>query len=109
MPPALEHCIHITLGSDVWVARNVRLSHGIHIGHGCIIAEGSLVKKDCDPYGIYGGTPARLIGYRFPSHIIDQLLEVQWWEWSEEKIQRNQRFFDQNLTKIDSIYPLIRD
>jgi|TARA_B100000315_G_scaffold229935_1_gene239901 virginiamycin A acetyltransferase len=90
------------------VARNVRLSHGIHIGHGCIIAEGSLIKKDCDPYGFYGGTPARLIKYRFPPHIIEQVLEIRWWDWSEEKIQRNQRFFDQNLTKVDNIQSLIR-
>lgn len=87
----------VTIGNDVWIARRVRISHGVTIGNGCIIAENSLVRKDCEPYGIYGGSPARLIRYRFDEVIREQLLELKWWDWSMEKINNNKVFFGTNL------------
>jgi acetyltransferase-like isoleucine patch superfamily enzyme len=91
----------ITIGSDVWIGRNVRVFNGVRIGNGCVIAEGSLVKNDCEPYGIYAGIPARFKRHRFQSRIVDELLEASWWDWSEEKIFKNRKFFDTNLTDFD--------
>lgn len=91
----------VTIGNDVWLGRNVRVFNGVSIADGCIIAEGSLVKKNCEPYGIYGGIPAKLIRYRFSKGIIDQLLEIQWWNWPFNKIERNLKFFDTDLTSFD--------
>jgi len=91
----------VTIGSDVWLARNVRIFNNVNIADGCIIAERSLVKKNCEPYGIYGGVPARLIRYRFSKDIIEQLLEIRWWNWSLAKIKRNADFFATDLTKFD--------
>jgi virginiamycin A acetyltransferase len=94
-----ESCV--TIGSDVWIARNVRIFNDVNIADGCVIAERSLVKKNCEPYGIYGGVPAKLIRYRFSKNIIDQLLEIRWWNWSLAKIRRNADFFATDLTKFD--------
>lgn len=100
----------ITIGSDVWVGRNVRMFNGIRIGDGCVIAEGSLVREDCKPYGIYAGVPAKLKRYRFQSRIIEELLETSWWNWSEEKIFKNKSFFDTDLTDFDGhIIDLIKN
>jgi acetyltransferase-like isoleucine patch superfamily enzyme len=38
---------------------------GIVIKKGSIIAAGSVVTKDVDPYSIYGGNPAKKIKNRF--------------------------------------------
>lgn len=91
----------VTIGSDVWIGRNVRVFNDVNIADGCVIAERSLVKKDCEPYGIYAGIPAKLIRYRFPKQIIQQLLEISWWNWSLAKIQRNADFFATDLTAFE--------
>ena len=90
----------VTIGNDVWIGRNVRIFNGISIADGCVIAERSLVKKNCEPYGIYGGIPAKLIRYRFSKDVIEQLLEIQWWNWSLIKIRQNAEFFATNLTSF---------
>jgi len=90
----------VTIGNDVWLGRNVRIFHGVNIADGCVIAEGALVKKDCVPYGIYGGIPAKLIRLRFPEPIIEQLLEIQWWNWPFSKIEENTTFFGTDLTNF---------
>ena len=38
----------------------------VTIGEGCVIGAGSFVNKDCEPWGIYVGSPARKIGERPP-------------------------------------------
>lgn len=45
---------------------------GVTLGDGCVIGALSLVKKDCDPFGIYTGTPATKIKQR--SH---KLLQIE--------------------------------
>lgn len=87
----------VFIGSDVWVGRDVSIKNGVNIGHGCVIGERALVTKDCEPYGIYGGVPARLIRYRFSKDVIVQLLELAWWNWPYKKIVSNKRFFDTDL------------
>jgi galactoside O-acetyltransferase len=37
---------------------------GAIIGEGCAVAALSMVKKDCNPFGIYAGIPARRIRER---------------------------------------------
>ncbi len=88
----------VTIGNDVWIGRDVRIFNGVNIADGCVIAERSLVKKNCKPYGIYGGVPAKLIKYRFSKDVIEQLLEIRWWNWSMNKIKWNVNFFDTDLT-----------
>jgi virginiamycin A acetyltransferase len=91
----------VTIGNDVWIGRNVRIFNDVSIADGCVIAERSLVKKNCEPYGIYGGIPAELIRYRFSKSVIEQLLEIRWWNWSLIKIKQNADFFATDLTKFN--------
>ncbi len=53
------------IGDDVWIGANVCLMAGLTIGNGAIIAAGAIVTKNIEPYGIYGGNPAKLIRMRF--------------------------------------------
>lgn len=93
----------ITIGSDVWVGTGAKLLSGIEVGHGAIVGAGSVVTNDVPPYAIHGGVPAEHLKWRFPEHIREQLLDIAWWEWSEETMRQNQRFFDTALTDVDDI------
>ncbi len=52
---------------DVWVGYGAIIMSGVKIRKGCIIAAGSVVTKDTEPYQIYGGNPAIKIAPRFES------------------------------------------
>jgi acetyltransferase-like isoleucine patch superfamily enzyme len=63
----------ISIGNDVWIGHRSIILGGVKIGTGSIIASGSLVTKDVEPYSIYGGVPAKKISNRFESE--EQLIE----------------------------------
>lgn len=77
------------IGNDVWIGHDATIMPGVTIGDGAIIAAKSVVTKDVEPYTIVGGNPAKAIRKRFDDHKINQLLELQWWHWSIEKITKN--------------------
>ena len=49
------------IGNDVWIGYGSTIMSGVKIGDGAVIAAGSLVVKDVDPYTIVGGNPAKTI------------------------------------------------
>ena len=55
----------LIIGDDVWIGDNVIITTGCcQIGKGSILAAGSVVTKDVEPYSVVGGNPARIIRYR---------------------------------------------
>lgn len=79
----------IVIGNDVWIGYEAVILAGVTIGDGAIIGTRAVVTKDVPPYTIVGGVPAKPIKRRFPEGVISALLEIQWWNWSEERIARN--------------------
>lgn len=79
----------IVIGNDVWIGYEAVILAGVTIGDGAIIGTRAVVTKDVSPYTIVGGVPAKPTKRRFPEEIISALLEIQWWNWSEERIARN--------------------
>ena len=77
----------ITIGNDVWIAANVKIKQGVTIGDGAILATECFVTKDVPPYAMVGGNPAKIIRYRFTEKQIADLLEIKWWDWSDDKIK----------------------
>ena len=59
---------------------------GVTIGDGAIIGANSLVTKDIPPYALAVGSPAKVIKYRFDEETIEKLLEIKWWDFTEEEI-----------------------
>lgn len=55
----------IIIEDDVWIGFGSILLSGIKIGRGSIIAAGSVVTSDVQPFSIYGGVPAKKIAERF--------------------------------------------
>ena len=55
----------VVIEDDVWVGHGAIILTGVTIGKGSIIAAGSVVTCNVEPYSIYGGNPARKIKDRF--------------------------------------------
>lgn len=79
----------IVIGNDVWIGYEAVILAGVTIGDGAIIGTRAVVTKDVPPYTIVGGIPAKSIRKRFDDKIINELLRMKWWDWSEEKIALN--------------------
>ena len=67
------------IGNDVWIGFGSVVIGGITIGDGAIIAAGSVVTTNVQPYSIVGGCPAKEISRRFSNNTIAWLLENKWW------------------------------
>jgi len=79
----------IVIGNDVWIGYEAVIMAGVTIGDGAIIGTRAVVTKDVPPYTIVGGVPAKPIRKRFSEDTIGMLMELQWWDWPEEKIAQN--------------------
>lgn len=54
----------VVISDDVWVGAGCIILPGVFIGEGAVIAAGSVVTKNVEPFSIVGGVPAKLIKYR---------------------------------------------
>lgn len=81
----------LTIGSDVWIGANVFVNNSTvsSIGDGAIIGTGAVVLEDVPPYAVVVGVPGKIKRYRYSPEMIETLLRVKWWEWSDEKINEN--------------------
>jgi len=61
---------------------------GVTIGGGAVIANNSHIVKNVEPYCLVGGNPAKFIKYRFSKDQIKQLLQIRWWDWEDNKINK---------------------
>ena len=91
----------IMIGNDVWIGSNSIILDGVKVHTGAILAAGSVVTKDVQPYAIVGGVPAKVIGYRFEAEQVNKLLKSKWWDKDIEYLKNNyhkfhniQSFFD---------------
>lgn len=77
----------IRIGNDVWVGDGSLVLSGVSIGDGAIVAAGAVVTRDVPPFAIVAGNPARVVRYRFSPDKIQEILELKWWHWSEERLR----------------------
>lgn len=79
---------HTKIGNDVWIGSRAVIIGGVTISDGAVIGAGSIVTKDVGPYEIWGGNPARFIRKRFDDKTIEKLLEIKWWNWSDDRLEK---------------------
>ncbi len=54
----------VIIENDVWIGAGSIILPGVFIGEGAVVAAGSIVTKDVEPFSIVGGNPAKLIKHR---------------------------------------------
>jgi acetyltransferase-like isoleucine patch superfamily enzyme len=71
--------------NDVLIGAYCTITTGITIGNGAIIKCESRVSVDVPPYAVMkDNTISR---YRFPRNIREKLLQLKWWDWSDQEIK----------------------
>lgn len=92
----------VVIGNDVWIGTQSVILAGVTIGDGAVVAANSVVTSDVPPYAIVGGTPAKVIKYRFDDAVIKELLRIKWWHWDIEKIKKHKPLF-YNTPTLDNL------
>ncbi|OOE73670.1 CatB-related O-acetyltransferase [Salinivibrio sp. ML290] len=92
----------VTIGNGVWIGDSVIILPGANVGNGAVIGAGSVVTKSIPPFSIAVGNPARVIKYRFSSDVISIIKDIEWWSWSYKKMNDYRRFFEIDLSSINS-------
>lgn len=87
----------IVVEDDVWIGTNSIILSGLRIGKGSIIAAGTVVSKNVEPYSIYAGNPGKFLKKRFSDEIINKLRKFDFNSLNKDKI----------LNKIDYLYTSI--
>ncbi len=85
--------VPVIIGSDVWIGTGVTIVGKIRIGDGAVLAAGSVVTHDVQPFTIVGGVPSREIKKRFDHKTIERLLASKWWNRDERWIKENYFLF----------------
>ncbi|PZA12153.1 type B chloramphenicol O-acetyltransferase [Rhodopseudomonas palustris] len=75
------------IGNDVWIGTEAIVMPGVRIGDGAVIGARAVVTHDVAPYAIVGGNPAKVIRKRFGDPDIARLLELRWWDWSDDELR----------------------
>lgn len=78
----------VIIGNDCWLGFGALILSGVTIGDGACIGADSVVTRDVPSYCIAAGNPARIIRKRFDDDAIKFLLDLCWWDWPIERIER---------------------
>ncbi len=99
----LPHSKETIIGSDVWIGHCAIIKAGCRIGDGAVVGAGAVVTKDVPPYAIVGGVPARVIKMRFPEDVIEKLMKIRWWDFSEEQLKTIGPYMDDCMKLIQFV------
>ena len=94
----------IVIGNDVWIGHNVVIVGNVTIGNGAVLAAGSVITKDVPCYAIVGGVPAKVIKKRFSDQIIEEIEKLNWWNLSEDELEKIKPLFFKDFQNKNSIY-----
>lgn len=76
------------IGPDCWIGHGALILPGARLGPGVIVGAGAVVPGEVPAYAIVAGNPARLVRLRFAPERIAALLDLAWWDWPDELIER---------------------
>ena len=97
----------VIVGNDVWIGERVMVMGGVTIGDGAVVGAGAIVTKDVPPYTIVAGVPAKPIRKRFSDDVIHKLLELKWWDMSEERLKEHIALFQKECATEEDLKELL--
>lgn len=86
--------------NDVWIGTGAIIIQGVRICNGAVVGAGAVVTHDVKPYEIVAGNPAKHIRFRFSDEIINDLLEIKWWDLSDEELSKVARYIKEPIRFI---------
>ncbi|HIT92577.1 MAG TPA: CatB-related O-acetyltransferase [Candidatus Stercorousia faecigallinarum] len=89
----------IIVEDDVWIGANSIILSGVRIGQGAVIAAGSVVTHDVEPYSIVAGNPAKFVKHRFDPEVVEKLKHFNPGMLTENIIESNINSMYKNITK----------
>ena len=78
----------VIIGNDVFIGTGAYIMDGVEVGDGCIIGAKTIVTKSLKPYSIIVGNPGSIISKRFNPEQIKILLDIKWWDWDNERLNK---------------------
>lgn len=93
----------VEIGNDVWIGYGAMIAGPVKIGNGAVVAGDAVVTKDVPPYAIVGGVPAKVIRYRFPQGVIDELNRLQWWSLPDNILKKNLELFQKEDITLEDL------
>ncbi len=80
--PAPPQYADTIIKNDVWIGDEAMVLGGGMVENGCVIGARALLPPNfrSEPYGIYAGSPAKLIRFRFSEKIREALVDLAWWD-----------------------------
>lgn len=78
----------VLIGNDVWIGAEAVILSGVRIGDGAVVGARAVVSRDVSPYTIVAGNPARAVKKRFKDETIQRLLDVRWWDWQDDRLEK---------------------
>lgn len=94
----------IEIGHDVWIGHNAIVLGGVTVGNGAIIAAGAVVTRDVPPFAIVAGVPAKVIKMRFSDHIVNQIEALQWWDKTDDELEKIKPLFMRDFNIVNDLY-----
>lgn len=79
----------IVVGDDVWIGMHAMILSGVRVGKGAVIAAGSVVTHDVEPFAIVAGNPAFFKRFRFSENIRQKLLQRRYEDIDIARVARN--------------------
>lgn len=103
VPPAPQFGDTV-LRNDIWIGDEAMILGGSTIDNGCVIGARTVLPPNfkSEPYGIYFGAPAKLIGFRFTERVRETLLKLAWWDMPISWIREHNDHFLLDLTSDEA-------
>lgn len=79
---------NVIIDNDVWIGYGATILSGTYICSGAVIGANAVVRGYIPPYSIWVGNPAKQVGTRFYPGEIEALINIAWWDWSDEQLKK---------------------
>ena len=101
----------IIIEDDVWIGARAIILSGVRIGQGAVVAAGSVVTKDVEPYSIVAGNPAKHIKYRFAPEIVEKLKHLNIGMLTKDFVKDNINILYNSIDKsnVDDVLSIMRN
>lgn len=106
--PGLAPPRPFNIGSGVVVSEYAVIRDGSVIGDGAVIGAGSVLAGEAEPFGIYGGVPARLLRHRMDPERRELAARVRWWDFDAGYLAANMSRI-QDLALQDIEHPRMQE